>query len=168
MTLHTKRLILRGARQYDLLDLYAVFSNPRAMAYCSTAPHDSPACTQQNLDRLIASGQENPTYFVIEMNGRVIGTAGMHQSDEVGFLLHPDFWRQGIITEAMQAIIPYLFEVTSHSQLTADADPKNSASVGLLKSLGFHETHRAENTFCIEGVWSDSVYFALPRPDTSR
>ncbi|MFT7146477.1 MAG: ribosomal-protein-alanine N-acetyltransferase [Yoonia sp.] len=57
MTLRTKRLILRAALQDDLMDLYAVFSDLRAMAYWSTAPHDSPARTQQNLDRLIASGQ---------------------------------------------------------------------------------------------------------------
>lgn len=162
--LTTKRLTLRAARQSDLMDLYAIFSDPRAMRYWSTAPHDSPARTQQNLDRLIASAEEQLTYFVIDKDGRAIGTAGMHKNDEVGFLLDPDHWRQGIVTEAMQAIIPYLFEVTAHAQLTADADPRNAASVGLLRSLGFVETGRAEKTYCINGEWSDSVYFALPRP----
>ena len=113
---------------------------------------------------MIPSGHDLLTYFVIEMDGRVIGTAGMHKTDEVGFLLHPDYWRQGIVSEAMNAIIPYLFEVTDHAQLTADADPRNDASVGILKSLGFQETHRAEKTFCVNGEWSDSVYFALQRP----
>ncbi|MFA8442579.1 GNAT family N-acetyltransferase [Yoonia sp.] len=164
MPLVTERLILRAAKQCDLMDLYAIFSDPRAMRYWSTPPHDSPARTQENLDRLIASAGRMLTYFVIEMDGRVIGTAGMHKADEVGFLLHPDYWRQGIVTEAMTAIIPYLFTVTNHAQLTADADPRNAASVGLLQSLGFRETHRAERTFCINGEWSDSVYFALQRP----
>ncbi len=164
MPLVTERLILRAAKQGDLMDLYAIFSDPRAMRYWSTPPHDSPARTQENLDRLIASAARTLTYFVIEMDGRVIGTVGMHKADEVGFLLHPDYWRQGIVTEAMTAIIPYLFAVTDHAQLTADADPRNAASVGLLQSLGFRETHRAERTFCINGAWSDSVYFALQRP----
>jgi len=164
MTLITKRLILRAANQDDLMDLYAIFSDSRAMRYWSTPPHQSPDRTQENLDRLIPSGHDLLTYFVIEMDGRVIGTAGMHKTDEVGFLLHPDYWRQGIVSEAMNAIIPYLFDVTDHAQLTADADPRNAASVGILKSLGFQETHRAENTFCINGEWSDSVYFALQRP----
>ena len=164
MTIATERLILRAAKQNDLMDLFAIFSDRRAMRYWSTAPHDSPACTQEHLDRLIASTAEHLTYFVIEKDGRAIGTAGMHKADEVGFLLHPDFWRQGIVSEAMNAIIPYLFEVTDHTQLTADADPRNDASVGILQSLGFEETHRAEKTFCINGEWSDSVYFALQRP----
>ncbi len=161
--LKTERLILRAAVQNDLMDLYAIFSDRRAMRYWSTAPHDSPERTQQNLDRLIASAEKQLTYFVIEMDGRAIGTAGMHKEDEVGFLLHPDYWRQGIVTEAMNAIIRHLFETTSHAQLTADADPRNAASIGMLKSLGFTETGRAERTFCINGEWSDSVYFALPR-----
>ena len=164
MTLVTERLILRAAKQDDLMDLYAIFSDPRAMRYWSTLPHDSPAQTQQNLDRLIASAEQQLTYFVIERDKRVIGTAGMHKSNEVGFLLHPDHWRQGIMTEAMTAIIPYLFAVTDHAELTADADPENAASVGILQSLGFQETHRAKRTFFIDGVWSDSVYFALQRP----
>lgn len=162
--LKTERLILRAAVQNDLMDLYAIFSDRRAMQFWSTPPHKSPERTQKNLDRLMASAKERLTYFVIEKDGRAIGTAGMHKDDEIGFLLHPDYWRQGIVTEAMNAIIPHLFETTSVARLTADADPRNTASVGMLKSLGFQETGRAKNTFCIEGVWSDSVYFALPRP----
>lgn len=69
-----------------------------------------------------------------------------------------------ILRAARQADLLDLFAVTDHTRLTADADPRNEASVGLLKSLGFEETHRAERTFCINGEWSDSVYFALQRP----
>ncbi|MEL6840250.1 MAG: GNAT family N-acetyltransferase [Pseudomonadota bacterium] len=167
MTLHTKRLVLRAAKQDDLHDLFAIFSDPRAMRYWSTAPHDTPERTQENLDRLIASAQNKLLYFVIEKDARAIGTAGMHKDNEIGFLLHPDYWRQGIVTEAMQAIIPYLFAETDARELTADVDPRNDASIGILIALGFHETHRAKNTFCIGGVWSDSIYFALPRPNTA-
>ncbi len=161
--LKTKRLILRAARPDDLDDLFAIYSDPRAMRYWSTAPHHDKATTQGNLDRLIASAQDRLVYFVFEHQARVIGLGGMHKDDEIGFLLHPDFWRQGFVREAMETIIPYLFETTDVTQLTADADPNNAASVGLLKALGFTETHRAKNTFCIDGVWSDSVYFARSR-----
>jgi len=164
MMLETNRLILRAAKANDLMDLHAIFRSPEAMKYWSTAPHDSPAHTQENLTGMIESAAERLVYFVIEMNGRVIGTAGVHKDDEVGFILHPDHWRQGIVTEAMSAIIPHLFAVTDVERLTADADPLNEASVNCLKKLGFTETHREKNTFFINGVWSDSVYLSLPRP----
>lgn len=162
--LKTDRLILRAARQDDLHDLFAIYSDPRAMRYWSTAPHQSPEVTQEKLTRMIAGAVDRLVYFAIEMDGRVIGTAGMHKDDEVGFILHPDYWRQGIVTEAMSAIISHLFSVTDVDQLTADADPDNLASVNCLKKLGFHETHRASNTFCINDVWSHSVYLAIQRP----
>ena len=162
--LQTDRLILRAARQGDLQDMFAIYSDPRAMRYWSTTPHETPTVTQEKLTRMIAGATDRLVYFVIEMDGRVIGTAGMHKDDEVGFILHPDYWRLGIVTEAMGAIIPHLFAVSKVQQLTADADPENTASVNCLKKLGFQETHRAKNTFFINGVWSDSVYLALPRP----
>ena len=168
MELKTERLILRAPRPDDLMDLFAIYSDPRVMAYWSTAPHTSTDITQKHIDGMIASSAVQLTYFMIEMKGHVIGNAGMHHGNEVGFLLHADYWRQGIISEAMGAIIPYLFDITDHDRLTADADPLNTASVGLLCALGFVETHRAKNTFCINGVWSDSVYLALPRPTPDR
>lgn len=164
MALVTERLILRAPQLRDLGDLHVLYSDPQTMKYWSTAPHKTRAQTQTHLQEMIVAAQRQLTYFVIEMDGCAIGAAGMHKADEVGFLLRSDFWRKGIITEAMHAIIPYLFETTHCPRLTADADPKNAASVGLLTALGFEETHRAKNTFCIAGIWSDSVYFALQRP----
>lgn len=162
--LHTERLILRGAQAGDLEDMFAIYSDPRAMQYWSTAPHADPSVTQDLLKRRVAHWDSSRTNFQIEWKNRVIGNAGNFWRNEIGFILHPDHWRKGIITEAMDAIIPHLWTNTDHTTLTAGADPLNIASVGLLTSLGFRETHRAERTFCINDVWSDSVYLALQRP----
>ncbi|WP_296424306.1 GNAT family N-acetyltransferase [Yoonia sp.] len=164
MILTTDRLVLRAPMPTDVDAMFAAYSDPRAMRYWSTAPHETATVTQDLLDRCIAWWAIQPVNFHITINDMYIGSAGNFRGDEIGFMLHPDYWRQGILTEAMQAIIPYLWEVTDHTQLTADADPNNTASVRLLQKLGFHETHRAEKTFVINGVWSDSVYFARYRP----
>lgn len=162
--LKTKRLTLRGPLACDLDDMFALYSDPRAMQYWSTAPHGSPSVTRALLDSRMATWPHKQTFFQIELDGQFIGNAGNDRGAEVGFILHPDHWRKGIIFEAMSAIIPHLWAITDHTALTADADPSNAGSVGMLQSLGFVETHRAKNTFCINGQWSDSVYFALPRP----
>ena len=101
---------------------------------------------------------------VITLNGAVIGKAGGYRLPEVGFILHPDHWGRGYVTEAMQALIPELFACSDVPALTADVDPLNPASLKVLEKLGFVETHRAERTFNLGGVWVDSVYLALPRP----
>lgn len=162
--LKTERLILRGPRPDDVNDMFALYSDPRVMQFWSTPPHENRHVTKNLLDQRIAHWATAPVNFQIELDGRYIGGAGNFRANEVGFILSPDHWRKGYVFEAMTAIIPHIFNVTDHAQLTADADPDNDASVGLLKSLGFVETHRAQNTFCINGVWVHSVYLALPRP----
>lgn len=164
MILQTERLILRGPNPADLSAMHKVYSDPRAMRYWSTPPHENKDTTQDLLQRRIDHWEQAQVNFQITLGGTYIGNAGNFHGNEVGFMLAPDHWRQGILTEAMGAIIPYLWQATKHAILTADADPNNAASCGLLQSLGFHETHRAKDTFCINGVWSDSVYYALNRP----
>lgn len=164
MILRTKRLVLREPRPSDLDAMFDVYSDPVAMRYWSCAPYDIRDMAENLLSRRIAHWAEQQINFQITIDDQYIGNAGNVRGNEIGFMLSPKYWRQGILTEAMGAIIPHLWRATDHDHLMADVDPNNVASCALLRKLGFHETHRAENTFCINGVWSDSVYFALPRP----
>jgi len=163
--LKTERLLLREPRLSDLPDMHRAYADPDAMRYWSTDPHASEDVTREMLIGRIAHWAGAPVNFQIEMDGRYIGNAGNFASNEVGFMLQRDYWRKGILTEAMGVILPHLWKVTDHDHLIADADPRNTASIGLLKSLGFHETHRAEKTFFINGEWADSLYLRLNRPD---
>ncbi|MDE9451813.1 GNAT family N-acetyltransferase [Aliiroseovarius sp. Z3] len=164
----TKRLTLRGPRPSDLDDLFAIYGDPRAMTYWSTPPHPDKSVTQARLDRWLSGFPTAPYYFAIVQQGRVVGNCGAHTGNEVGFILHPDVWGKGIAKEAMLATIDHLWQTTDYPDLTADLDPRNKASKGLLLSLGFHETGTAENTYCVDGVWTDSVYMALPRPTDAK
>jgi ribosomal-protein-alanine N-acetyltransferase len=161
--LRTERLILRNPRAADAADLFAVFGDPATMRYWSTVPDPNPAATVARVDRLIAGIRNPPIDFVMEKDGQAIGIIGAHNVNEVGFILNRAFWRQGLVREAMQALIPYLFGVIDCTELTADADPRNVASISLLKSFGFVVTGTAPNTFCIDGEWVDSTYLALCR-----
>lgn len=161
----TDRLVLRAAQDDDLAPLFAFFGDPRAMQYWSTEPDKTLDETRQRIEHLKAPGPR--LYFVMEYQGVAIGTGGIHEGDEIGFILHPDHWRKGLMQEAVSAIIAHVWATTGLKQITADADPDNAASVGFLKSMGFQVTGEAKNTFCIAGRWSDSVYFKLPRPVTA-
>ncbi|WP_424943994.1 GNAT family N-acetyltransferase [Aliiroseovarius crassostreae] len=163
-TLTTKRLTLRGPHPEDLDDLFAIYSDPRAMAYWSTLPHEDRSVTKDRLDRWIPDFAHRPHYFSVVYQGRVVGNCGAHSGNEIGYILHPDVWGKGMAKEAMRAVIVHLWNSTDFTELKADLDPRNKASEGLLQSLGFHETGRAKNTYCVGGVWTDSLYMALSRP----
>ncbi|SHH78525.1 ribosomal-protein-alanine N-acetyltransferase [Marivita hallyeonensis] len=162
--LKTERLVLRGPSLDDVDDLFAVYGDPRVMRYWSEPPHADRSVTETMVKRHIAAFDHAPLYFVIEHKGRAIGRGGVHDGDEVGFILGADYWQQGLMTEALFAMIDHFFEDLRFPQLTADADPRNAASVATLQKVGFVQTGEAKNTFCVNGEWSDSAYFTLKAP----
>ncbi|MBB5745390.1 GNAT family N-acetyltransferase [Brevundimonas variabilis] len=165
MIVRTERLVLRHARPDDLDDLHAVLSNPLAMRWWATLPHETRAETEGWLDRMIAGNAGGSVDFVIERDGVVIGKAGCWRVPDIGYILHPDHWGQGLATEAVRATIDAVFAHTEVETLTADVDPENAASIRLLERLGFHRTGFAERTWHIGGEWKDSFYYALPRAE---
>jgi RimJ/RimL family protein N-acetyltransferase len=161
--IRTQRLTLRRARIEDLDDVHAMLSHPAAMRYWSTPEHETLEQSREWLAGMVAGGPDEDD-FLIEHQGRVIGKAGAWKLPEIGFLLHPDHWGKGLGFEAMSAAIAHLFAAHDLPELTAEADPRNAASLRLLGRLGFVETGRAERTLLWREEWCDSVYLALKRP----
>lgn len=161
--LRTRRLVLRPPVADDLDGLHNVYSNLRVMRYWSTSAHRDRAETRALLDAMITHASTPTRYFVIDHDGQAVGCAGLHEGDEIGFLLRADLWRKGFMREALTALIPHFLDTLGYDRLTADADPRNDGSIALLKTLGFVETGRAARTFFINGEWCDSVYFERRR-----
>lgn len=162
MELLTSRLKLRTARADDLEAMHAVLSDARATRWWSTPPHETLEQTAEWLEGMIARGPDQPD-FVIETGGRVVGKAGFFELPEVGYILHPDVWGQGLATEAVAAAVDHVFATRDVDVLTADVDPENAASIRLLERLGFVETGAAQRTWNVGGVWKDSLYYGLTR-----
>lgn len=163
--LRTSRLVLRPARPDDVDELHAVLSDARAMRFWSSPPHVDIAQTADWLADTMAILPEEGEDFVVERDERVIGKVGLYRFPEIGFILHPDHWRQGVAREALGAVIDRAFVVHRLPQIVADVDPDNFASLALLSGVGFIETGRAERTWCVGGRWCDSVYLALGEED---
>lgn len=161
--IRTPRLLLRPARADDLAPMHRILSDPRAMRYWSTLPHASVDETREWLEAMIAPEEERFD-FIVEHDGAAIGKAGFYRLPEIGYILHPDRWGQGLATEALTAVIEHAFRRFELPAIKADIDPRNDASIGLLKRLGFVEAGRAARTWLIGEEWCDSVYFELKRP----
>ncbi|MFM7335404.1 MAG: GNAT family N-acetyltransferase, partial [Tabrizicola sp.] len=162
-TLRTARLVLRQAIWDDLEAVHRVMSDPRAMRFWSRPEHETLEETRHWLGFLVDQAEDSRDW-VIERDGEVIGKAGCWQVPEVGFILHPEHWGQGLGLEAMEAVIAELeADLPGLPALTAEVDPRNVSSLRLLAKLGFRETHRAERTLLWKDEWCDSVYLTRPR-----
>lgn len=160
----TARLVLRRPEAADLDGFFDIMSDPRAMRYWSTLPHADRETTRRWLERKLARNAAGGEDFAILCDGRLIGEVGAGRLPEFGFMLHPDWWGKGLATEASAAFIDYIFTTTEIDNLTADVDPRNAASLAVLRKLGFVVTGTAARTFRLGDEWCDSVYLALYRP----
>lgn len=156
----TPRLVLRRAAMDDLAAVHAMLSDAQAMRYWSSPPHETIDQSRTWLASMVEADPAESDDFLVERDGAVIGKLGCWRLPDIGFLLRSDCQGQGYAGEAMDAFLAYR-RTRDVPRLTADVDPRNAASIGLLTSRGFRETGRAENTWCIAGEWCDSVYFAL-------
>ena len=109
MELLTARLKLRRAVPGDLDAFYEILSDPAAMRFWSTAPHRDLSHTREWLADMIADGPPLSDDFVIERDGSAIGKAGCWRLPEIGFILHPRCWGQGLAAEACNAVIAHVF-----------------------------------------------------------
>jgi ribosomal-protein-alanine N-acetyltransferase len=159
----TPRLLLRSAMWSDVPDLHECFTDPELMRFWSSAPHTSLEETEKWVQGMILSKHNGYSDFIIvDVAADVaIGKIGIWSGNEIGFMIASAYWRKGLISEALGAVLPYYFEELGLERITADVDPRNEASLAILRKFGFAETGRREKTFEIGGVWVDSVDLAL-------
>ena len=53
---------------------------------------------------------------------------------------------KGFAVEALRTVLPYFCNERGHDRIVADVDPRNVASIGILKKFGFEITGRQEGT----------------------
>lgn len=89
----------------------------------------------------------------LRRHNEVIGDIGYNPQGEfiaeVGFKLHPDYWNQGLMSEALQAVIGFLFKKTNSRRIEAFTRPANRAAASVL----------TKNSFQNEGVLRECQYF---------
>lgn len=161
MEFHTKRLVLRSARESDLPAMHTILSDPRAMAYWSSPPHTGVEQTRDWLASMIAIQPEEGEDFIVELDGKLIGKAGLWCFPEIGFILRSDCWGNGFAQEALAFVLDRAFGIHALPRVDADVDPRNAPSLKLLRRLGFRETGRKERTWLVGDEWCDSVYLEL-------
>jgi ribosomal-protein-alanine N-acetyltransferase len=93
---------------------------------------------------------------------------GPSQSAQVGYWIGPEFVRQGLMREALTAVVHHAFTVMDLSRIEAACLPENVASRALLKRAGFREEGVAEGYLQIGGRWREHVLYAILRADRRR
>jgi ribosomal-protein-alanine N-acetyltransferase len=90
---------------------------------------------------------------------------GVAQAGSIGYWVGAPFARNGYMTAAVRALVPYCFGTLRLHRLEAACIPGNSASISLLEKTGFAREGYARNYLCINGVWQDHLLYARLQDD---
>ena len=147
--IETERLILRAFKQSDLDDFYEYASIIGVGEMAGWKHHETKEETQEILDLFIL---EDKTFaIVLKENNKVIGSLGVkkygmeeklseffeYQGREIGYVLSKDYWGKGIMPEALNAIIEYLFNELDLDFLTCGYLEFNNQSKRVQEKCGF-------------------------------
>ena len=103
-------------------------------------------------------------------DGRMVGgltlanvRRGVAQAGSLGYWMGFPYARQGYMTAAVRAVIPFAFSTLRLHRLEAACIPTNSASIRLLENTGFVREGYAREYLCINGIWQDHLLYGRLR-----
>jgi RimJ/RimL family protein N-acetyltransferase len=171
LTLWTRRLCLRSIRLEDATDVARYRSDPEVARFQTWEPKDVAEVMAFVRSQLMLQPNMPGSWYqltvVKRLEGTVIGDCGLHFPDhetdqaEVGITLDRAYHRQGYATEALAAVLSYLFEDLGKHRVYARVDPRNQASIALLERLGMRYEGRLRETVRLRGEWADDLMYAI-------
>ncbi len=146
VTLQTERLLLRPWRETDLQDFYKYASVDGVGQMAGWTPHRDIEESRRILGHFI----EGKRCFALEYQGTVIGSLGIEAYNEahypeladlsgceIGYVLSRDYWGQGLMPEAVKAVIKYLFDVVKLDFILVGHFDRNKQSARVIEKCGF-------------------------------
>lgn len=173
-TIQTQRLELRRFRREDaqaMFDNWA--SDDEVTKYLTWPSHPSVEETQMVIDSWIGDyGKEDFYLWAIvlrEEGDRPIGSISVVELDDrvgkmhIGYCIGKHWWHQGIMTEALGAVMQYLFDAVGARRLEAVHDPRNPHSGDVMRKCGMtYEGTTRQSGWNNQGV-CDACWYASIR-----
>lgn len=144
--LHTKRMTLRPWTMADLNDFYEYASVDGVGQMAGWQPHQNIEESRRILEMFI----QGKKTFALVKGGKCIGSLGIEKYNEaefpefadlkvreLGFVLSKDFWGQGLMPEAVNEVIRWLFETKDLDLITCGYFKWNHQSESVQKKCGF-------------------------------
>ncbi|HHU70727.1 MAG TPA: GNAT family N-acetyltransferase [Clostridiales bacterium] len=174
MELKTNRLILREFQEYDFSAVHAYASNIDNVKYMIWGPNDE-VDTTAFIKECMAWKYRSPRLHydfavTLKSTGQLIGGCGIYLVDdglqaELGWILHKDYWKQGYMPEAAEAILAFGFEKLKLHRIYASCHADNYGSYRVMEKCGMRkEAHFIKNRRGREGIddeWLDEMIYGI-------
>lgn len=168
--LRTDRLTLR---RFVLSDADVMFQNyaadGRVARFLSWEPYESVEGVHAFLARLIEEYRCKDYYhWAMEWEGQIIGSISVTELDEkngcceVGYCIGYGYWNRGFTSEALKAVMGFLFLDVNMHRIIAKHDGENSASGAVMKKCGMAYEGRLREHYCRhDGSYGDALVYGI-------
>lgn len=168
--LTTERLLLRQLAPGDANVMFFLRSNEDVLRFLGREPAKSISEAEEFIDKINKSVGENESILwgiaFLPEPSTIIGTICLwnfqkeHYRGEIGYVLHPDHWRKGIMKEAIGRVVDYGFNTLKLHSMEALLSPANMASAAVLESTGFVKEGHLKESFCFRGEFGDTLIYS--------
>jgi RimJ/RimL family protein N-acetyltransferase len=167
----TRRLSLTALRPGDAEAFHAYRSDPAVARYQFREPASVDE-TARFLRDLQAVAFDTPgTWFQFGIrlrgSGLLVGDVGVRFPEEdarqveIGFTVAPEHQRRGYGSESVAGVLEHLFVALRKHRVFASVDPRNEASVKLLRRVGLRQEGHFRESLWFKGAWVDDLVFAV-------
>ncbi|WP_288263829.1 GNAT family N-acetyltransferase [uncultured Streptococcus sp.] len=174
----TERLYLRQRLVSDAEDIFAYASLPEVTWLAGFPPAESVAEEENYLENIMPKRwieQNIPAGYGICLKGfnKVIGSVDFnhrHADDvfEMGYLLHPDYWGQGIMSEAAHALLEVGFNLVGLHKIEIECYSYNKASQRVAEKLGFTLESKIRDRKDAQGKRCDLLRYGLLKSEWEK
>lgn len=170
--LETDRLILRKYVSEDAAAMYKNWASDKEVTKYLTWPaHSSQEISQKVIDDWVDKYSDESCYhwaIVLKDNGdepigdiAVVGIKKDISMAHVGYCIGRAYWHKGITSEALKAVMDFLFDVVDVNRIEARHDPRNPNSGKVMKKCGMkYEGTLRSSDRNNQGI-CDACYYAL-------
>jgi ribosomal-protein-alanine N-acetyltransferase len=169
-TLLTPRLLLRPMVLEDAEAMHAFKSDPEATRWFGQEPKTGIEQTRGWVRSGLEGRKEGTSItwaITLRDTGKVIGECCLWNIDrssmraELGYELLRSYWKRGLMSEALKAVLEYSFSEMRLNRIEANPLSINLDSQKVLIGLGFKQEGRLRQRYHHQGQWHDEMWFGL-------
>jgi len=168
--LETERLVLRRMTLPDVNDIFFLRSDEMVLQFIGKEPAKTLQEAEDFIKRIDEGINANTNIMwaiALKTNpSKLIGTIcywniqKQNFRAEIGYVLHPQFWRMGIMKETIHKIIEYGFNTMKLHSIEALIRADNAASAAALESTGFVKEGYLKEEFYYQGKFMDTIIYS--------
>ena len=160
----------RDLKNTDIDRLNELYALPEVTQYQTWGPQSYEET--QKFINVVLEKDSNWIYNVLvdPDTDKVIGAIQLaidevNQSAEINFIVHPNYWGDGVATDIAKTIIKYAFKVLKLNRIGAAIDSNNIASGIVLEKLGMKREGMLRKDKLVQDEYRDTLIYGLLRSE---